>query len=128
MNLGDVITGGLVFSLASASSMQIYATSLGWAGGHRGRQQHAVASELALVQVAQQFRQRIAAGELPGGSCEQVAADLVAALEALPLAAGLQHTVRQDQELVRFTLQAPGLPRRQRWFSPAAYGLCGGEG
>lgn len=127
MNLGDVITGGLVFSLASASSMQIYATSLGWAGGHRGRQQQAVDIELAFVQVAQQFRQRIAAGGLPGGHCGPVAADLVAALEALPLAAGLQHTVRQEQELVRFTLEAPGQPRRQRWFSPAAYGLCGGQ-
>lgn len=128
MNLGDVITGGLVFSLASASSLQLYATSLAWVGGHRGRQQQAVASELALVQVAQQFRQRIAGGGLSHGDCGQVAADLVAALEALPLAEGLQRTVRQEQELVRLTLQAPGLPQRQRWFSPAAYGLCGSQG
>jgi PAS domain-containing protein len=43
MNLVDVMMGGLVFSLASTSSLQIYGSSLRWAHGHEQRQHQAAA-------------------------------------------------------------------------------------
>jgi hypothetical protein len=127
MNLVDVMMGGLVFSLASISSLQIYGSSLRWAHGHEQRQHQAAALAMALSEGSRQLRQPVdgAPGPLRSGDCTRAAADLVAALKQAPLGSGLTRVVDQAGELVSITVDASGLPSRRRWFSPAAYGLCG---
>ncbi|MEB3261652.1 MAG: hypothetical protein VKK94_01685 [Cyanobacteriota bacterium] len=125
MNLADVVVGALVFSAASGASLQIAAGSLHWAGAHHQRQNHheAVALALAAGQLLLE-RQAAAGGAEPRPACEQAAAELAGALAELPLADGLERQLRQQDGLVRLTISAPEQPPRQRWFSPAAYGLC----
>ncbi|MEB3308420.1 MAG: hypothetical protein VKK98_09775 [Cyanobacteriota bacterium] len=126
MNLADVVVSALVFSAASSASLQIAAGSLQWAGTHQQRQTHQDAAGLSLA--AGQLlleRRAAAAGSAPLPDCDQAAAELAGALEELPLAAGLERQLQLQQDgLVRLSIRAADQPPRQRWFSPAAYGLC----
>ena len=57
-------------------------------------------------------------------SCPQHALELVPVLEARALALGLKPRVESRGGQLLMVLEAPGLPARQRWYVPAAYGLC----
>ncbi len=125
MNLADVVVGALVFTAASSASLQIAAGSLHWAGAHQQRQNHQEAIELALASGQLLLERRAAAGgSAPLADCHQAAAELAGALAELPLAAGLERQLQQQEGLVRLTIRAAEQPPRQRWLSPAAYGLC----
>ncbi|MDP4808590.1 MAG: hypothetical protein NWR31_05390, partial [Cyanobium sp. MAG_160] len=52
---------------------------------------------------------------------------LVGHLQSQPLGAGLSREVSAEPgaALVRVRISAPEVGERQRWLSPAAYGLCG---
>jgi hypothetical protein len=128
MNLADVVVGALVFTAASSASLQIAAGSLHWAGAHQQRQNHHEAVGLALASGQLLLERRAAAGPAPSADCHQAAAELAGALAELPLAAGLERQLQQHDGLVRLTISAAEQPPRQRWFSPAAYGLCRGNG
>lgn len=127
MNLVDVITGGLVFSLASTSSLHIYGSSLRWAQGHEQRQQLAADLDVALTAGVRQLWEQtdLTSMESRTEDCKRAAADLVDSLYKIPLEAGFTREVKQVGELVSFTVGVPGLSARRRWLSPAAYGLCG---
>ena len=127
MNLVDVMVGGLVFSLASVSSLHIYGSSLRWAQGHEHREQVAADLEIALTEASRQLWQQVASAseESRTGNCSTAAEELESALKATPGTSGISREVVQQGELVSVTVKADGLPQRRRWFAPAAYGLCG---
>lgn len=127
MNLVDVMVGGLVFSLASAGSLHIYGSSLRWAQGHEQRQQVAAALDLALTEGARQLWDQIdgTSSNSHPEDCVRTAANLAASLNQVSVEQGISREVKQVGELVSITVDASGFPPRRRWFSPAAYGLCG---
>lgn len=127
MSLVDVLMGGLVFSLASASSLQIYGSSLRWADGQEQREATAIAMELALAQGESMLRQQRDAAAVGANpiDCSTAAELLASSLRALPLPQGLTGEVSREGELVSLTVRADRMPERRRWLSPAAFGLCG---
>jgi hypothetical protein len=130
MNLVDVLAGGLVFSLASASSLQIYGSSLRWAHGQEQRQATATAMELALAEGARTLRQHRDAATAGTGAatdssdCSSTALLLASEIQGASVSSGITSEVRAEGEWVSVTVRATGLPERRRWLSPAAYGLC----
>lgn len=133
MNLVETLMGGVIFGLASMGSLQIYGSSLRATHGHDGRQQQANVIDLVLAgahqELTRQSTELAAAGRPGAGACGDrsvaIAAEVRALIPASAQASGVQVAVDVDEELILITAQAEGQPVRRRWFSAAAYGLCG---
>ena len=66
------------------------------------------------------------AGSPMAADCDAASSWIAAHLQAQPLAGGLARQVRAEPgALVRVQVSGADGVQRQRWFSPAAYGLCG---
>ena len=138
MNLAEVLLAGLLFSLASAGSLEVMA-------GLGRSQQRTSQAQAAEVQLEAELRRSQAL--VRSGAAQQQATDLACEQPALllsrlltdpapgegndpaPSAATPAPLVRQVSVLapglVRLQLGAAGgLWQRQRLFSAAAYGLC----
>jgi hypothetical protein len=133
MNLVDTVTGGVIFGLASMASLQIHGSSLRASGGLEERRAQDAGMDLLLAQVQrqleQQAREALLAAAVPADQrCEERATVLQESIAAsLPATGSGGATVLLSAEgaLLKAMVQAPDLPLRRRWFSPAAYGLCG---
>lgn len=130
MTLVDTLVSGVIFGLASFASLQIHASSLRVSGGLQQRRERDAAMDLLLAQVHRALdraaQELTADAALP--SCDTSAAALQQSLIAvLPAAApgGVTLQLGLEGDLLSATAQAPELPLRRRWYSPAAYGLCG---
>lgn len=130
MNLVETLMGGVIFGLASMGSLQIYGSCLQATHGHDQRQQRDAAMDLILAAAHQSLTQQ-SKGLSPGiaddsSSCvATVMESLVEALAAQARPVDVLVELSQHDGLLRLMVQGPDQPARQRWFSPAAYGLCG---
>lgn len=128
MTMIDALMGSLLFVMASLATAELHANSLRWLQNQTSLQEREAAIERALAGGNQELRSRAQASAatptpmLP--SCPQHALELVPVLEARALALGLKPRVESRGGQLLMVLEAPGLPARQRWYVPAAYGLC----
>lgn len=112
MTLTEILVAASLLVISASASLQVWASGSRWSlrSEQRLEQQQALEAELLAVQA--QLQQL--AGTPVAADCQQAADWLVGQLPAL---------LRQgDGVLLR--LQAGEGGDRQRWYDPAAYGLC----
>ncbi len=126
MNLVEAMVASAMLVTSSSCSLQLWAGSTRWASQAEQRQQQAAQLEAALL--ASQAQVSALAGTPITADCDVASSWLAAHLQAQPLAAGLSRQVSAEPgALLRVQLRGAGGEQRQRWLSPAAYGLCGLE-
>lgn len=124
MNLIETLVALMILAISSSFSLQLWASSTTSAEAAEQRQHQLGQLEVALLG----SQARLAALEaLPMLGCADAASWLVGHLQSQSLGAGLSREVSAEPgaALVRVRISAPEVGERQRWFSPAAYGLCG---
>ncbi|MEX0587660.1 MAG: hypothetical protein WD136_00210 [Cyanobium sp.] len=126
MNLVEVLVAASIFATSSSCSLQLWSGSTTWARQADGRQQQAIQLEAALL--SSQAQLQALAGTPIASDCDAANSWLAAHLQAQPLAAGLTRQVSAEPgALVRVAINGANGLQRQRWLSPAAYGLCGAQ-
>ena len=124
MNLVETLVAAVILVVSSSCSLQLWASSTSSAAAAEQRQQQLGQLEIALL--GSQARLTAMAAEPVAADCADAARWLVAHLQSLPLGAGLSRVVSAEPgALVRVQITAAEVGQRQRWLSPAAYGLCG---
>jgi|1048.fasta_scaffold03635_1 hypothetical protein len=119
MSLPEGLMAALVFAFSASASLQLWASGQSWqqrAELRRSEQSGQEARVLAL-----QGRLGELAGTPLAHDCGTAAARLVEQL------AVEQPGLRQQGEAVVLELAGAEGSRRERWYDPAAYGLCGLE-
>jgi hypothetical protein len=114
MNLTELLVAATVLAISASGSLQVGAAAGQWSV--RAEQQRLAHNALEAELLAVQAQLQQLAGEPVAADCEAAADWLVAHLPAL----------ERDGAGVRLRLQAAGGLERQRWYDPAALGLCGG--
>lgn len=123
MNLVEAMVASALFVTSSSCSLQLWAGSSSWARQAEERQQQSAQLEAALL--ANQAQLAALAGTPMAVNCTAASTWLAAHLQAQPAAAGLERQVSVESDaLVRVRIRGAAGQERQRWFSPAAYGLC----
>lgn len=124
MNLVETLAASVILVISSSCSLQLWASSTSSAAVAEQRQHQLGQLEIALL--GSQARLAALAAEPVAADCAAAARWLVAHLQSQPLGAGLSRVVSAEPgALVRVQIRAPEVGQRQRWLSPAAYGLCG---
>ena len=124
MNLVETLVASLILVISSSCSLQLWASSTSSAAAAEQRQHQFGQVEIALL--GSQARLAALADEPVATDCADAAHWLAAHLQSQPLAAGLSRVViAEPGALVRVQVSAAEVGQRQRWFSPAVYGLCG---
>jgi len=124
MNLVECLVASVILVGASSCSLQLWASSSSAAKQAEQRQHQLGQLEIGLL--ASQARLAALAAQPVSTDCADAARWLAAHLQSQPLAAGLTRDVSAETgALVRVQIRAAEVGQRQRWFSPAAYGLCG---
>lgn len=113
MNLTEVLVAATVLAISASASLQVGAAAGQWSA--RAEQQRLAHNALEAELLAVQAQLQQLAGEPVAADCDAAADWLVAHLPAL----------ERDGAGVRLRLQAAGGLERQRWYDPAALGLCG---
>jgi len=112
MNLVEVLVAASVFAISSTASLQLWAAGSSWSqrAEQQQRQQGQLEAELLLVQ-----------GQLQQLAGEPLAADCAAAADWL-----VSHLPVLERQGVGVRLRLSDQPgnERERWYDPAAYGLC----
>jgi len=129
MNLVETLVASVILALASSCSLQLWASSTSSAAAVEQRQHQLGQLEIALLGSQARLEALAAepvAAEPVAADCADAAHWLTTHLQSQPLAAGLSRVVSAEPAaLVRVQISAGEVGQRQRWFSPAAYGLCG---
>lgn len=137
MNLVEALMGGMVFTLSSTCSLQIYSSSLRWTATAQKHQQLASAIDAELL--AHPARAATSAAALlqemaSSDSCDTAADVLTESLGTYPtIAPGgegkIERAFKRNGDLLLVVVEAADLPKpqrqRERWLHPAVYGLCG---
>ncbi len=124
MNLVEAMVASAMLVSSSSCSLQLWAGSTSWARQAEERQQQASQVEAALL--SSQAQLQAMAGTPLAADCAAAGSWLAAHLQAQPLAGGLSRAVSAEPgALVRVQISGAEGLQRQRWLSPAAYGLCG---
>jgi hypothetical protein len=144
MNLLEPLVAGVILFIALVSSLQINASNSQWSLGQTSRQElrsaadasllasQAIASKLAQAQAsANQLAQSSGSG-IVTPTCNQAAVTLAQKINDASVGTIDDVSVQREAtvitgDLVSVTVTAENLAMRQRWLSPAAYGLCGGS-
>jgi hypothetical protein len=119
MSLPEVLIAALVFACSASASLQLWATGNAWQQGAEARRREREGQEARLL--ALQGRLGQLAGTPLAGDCQAAAAALVQQLAAE------QPGLRLRGDGVVLELSGSDGSRRERWYDPAAYGLCGAE-
>ena len=115
-----------MFVTSSSCSLQLWAGSASWARQAEAQQQQAAKLEAALL--ASQAQLTALAGTPIAPDCTAASSWLAAHLQSLPSGEGLVRQVSAEPgALVRVAVSDANGLERQRWLSPAAYGLCGAQ-
>ncbi len=123
MNLVEVMVASAMFVTSSSCSLQLWAGSSSWARQAEERQQQSAQLEAALL--ASQSQLGALAGAPLAVDCTAASTWLAAHLQAQPAVAGLARQVSVEPGgLVLVRISSAEGRQRQRWLSPAAYGLC----
>ena len=126
MNLVEALVASAMFVTSSSCSLQLWSGSASWARQAEVQQQQATQLEAALL--ASQAQVTALAGTPIAADCAAASSWLAAHLQSLPSDKGLVRQVSAEPgALVRLQLSNNGVVQRQRWLSPAAYGLCGSQ-
>jgi Tfp pilus assembly protein PilV len=124
MNLAETLVASVILVVSSSCSLRLWASSTSSAAAAEQRQQQLGQLETALL--GSQARLTAMAAEPVAADCADAARWLAAHLQSQPLEAGLSRVVSAEPgALVRVQITAAEVGQRQRWLSPAAYGLCG---
>ena len=124
MNLVEILVASVILVISSSCSLQLWASSTNSAEQAERRQHQLGQLEIALL--ASQARLAALAAQPVASDCVDAASWLVAHLQSQPLGEGLSREVSAEPgALVRVRISAPEVGERQRWLSPAAYGLWG---
>jgi type II secretory pathway component PulJ len=115
MTLSEILVAACLLLISSSASLQVWASGNRWSqrSEQRQHQQQVLDTELRAVEA----RLLQLAGTTISPSCATAAAVLAAQLPQL----------RLQGEGLLLRLDGPEGGERQRWYDPAAYGLCGGE-
>jgi phage terminase Nu1 subunit (DNA packaging protein) len=136
MNLLEPLVAGVVLFIALFSSLQINASNSQWSLDQARSQESrsaADASLLASQAIASNLAQAQSSGSVSAmATCNQAAVTLAQNINAASLGTIGDVPVQREAtvitgDLVDVTVTADNLAPRQRWLSPAAYGLCGGS-
>jgi hypothetical protein len=126
MNLVEAMVASAMFVTSSSCSLQLWAGSASWARQAEAQQQQAAKLEAALL--ASQAQLTALAGTAIAADCTAASSWLAAHLQSMPMGEGLMRQVSAEPGgLVRLQVAAAEGMERQRWLSPAAYGLCGAQ-
>jgi hypothetical protein len=126
MNLVEAMVASAMFVTSSSCSLQLWAGSASWARQAEAQQQQAAKLEAALL--ASQAQLTALAGTAIAADCTAASSWLAAHLQSMPSGEGLMRQVSAEPGgLVRLQVAAAEGMERQRWLSPAAYGLCGAQ-
>lgn len=124
MNLVETLAAAVILVISSSCSLQLWASSTSSAAEAEQRQHQLGQLESALL--GSQARLAALAADPVATDCADAARWLAAHLQSQPLAVGLRRVVSTEPgSLVRVQVGAAEVGQRQRWLSPAAYGLCG---
>jgi hypothetical protein len=124
MNLVEAMVASAILVSSSSCSLQLWAGSTRWTRQAEVRQQQQAQLDVALLNSQGQLA--ALAGTPMAADCQAASSWVAAHLQAQPLAAGLARQVSAEPgALVRVQVSGADGAQRQRWFSPAAYGLCG---
>jgi hypothetical protein len=124
MNLVETLVASVILVNSSSSSLQLWASSTRSAAVAEQRQHLLGQLEIALL--GSQARLTAMGAEPVAADCADAARWLAVHLQSQPLGAGLSRVVSAEPgALVRVQVSAAEVGQRQRWLSPAAYGLCG---
>ena len=124
MNLVEAMVASAMFVTSSSCSLQLWSSSASWARQAEAQQQQAANLEAALL--ASQAQLTALAGTAIAADCTAASSWLAAHLQSMPSGEGLVHQVSAEPgALVRVAVSDANGLERQRWLSPAAYGLCG---
>ena len=126
MNLVEAMVASAMFVTSSSCSLQLWSSSASWARQAEAQQQQAAKLEAALL--ASQAQLTALAGTAIAADCTAASSWLAAHLQSLPSGEGLVRQVSAEPGgLVRLQVAAAEGMERQRWYSPAAFGLCGAQ-
>ena len=126
MNLVEAMVASAMFVTSSSCSLQLWSGSVSWARQAEAQQQQAAKLEAALL--ASQAQLTALAGTALAADCTAASSWLAAHLQSLPSGEGLVRQVSAEPgALVRVAVSDANGLERQRWLSPAAYGLCGSQ-
>lgn len=124
MNLVETLVAAGILVISSSCSLQLWASSTSSAAAAEQRQHQLGQVEIALL--GSQARLAALAAEPVVADCADAARWLAVHLQSQPLAAGLRRVVSAEPgALVHVQVSAAEVGQRQRWLSPAVYGLCG---
>lgn len=126
MNLVEALVASAMFVTSSSCSLQLWSSSASWARQADVQQQQAIQLEAALL--ASQAQLTALAGTPIAADCTAASSWLAAHLHSLPSGEGLARQVSAEPgALVLVAVGGANGLQRQRWLSPAAYGLCGSQ-
>ena len=126
MNLVEAMVASALFVTSSSCSLQLWSGSASWARQAEAQQQQAAQLEAALL--ASQAQLTALAGTAIAADCTAASSWLAAHLQSLPSGEGLVRQVSAEPgALVRVAVSDANGLERQRWYSPAAFGLCGAQ-
>lgn len=124
MNLVEVLVASAMFVTSSSCSLQLWSSGASWTRQAEAKQQQAAQLEAALL--ASQAQLTALAGKTIATDCSAASSWLAAHVQAQPAPSGFTLQVSAEPgDLVLLQLSADGGEQRQRWISPAAYGMCG---
>ena len=123
MNLVEAMVASAMFVTSSSCSLQLWSGSASWARQAEAQQQQQAQLEAALL--ASQAQLTALAGTPIAADCTAASSWLAAHLQSLPSGEGLVRQVSAEPgALVRLQVASAEGVERQRWYSPAAFGLC----
>ncbi len=126
MNLVEAMVASVMFVTSSSCSLQLWSSSASWARQAEAQQQRAAQLEADLL--ASQAQLTALAGTQIAADCTAASSWLAAHMQSLPSGEGIVRQVSAEPEdLVRLQVATAEGEQRQRWLSPAAYGLCGSQ-
>lgn len=124
MNLAEALVSSAMVVSASSCSLQLWAGSTSWVRKAEVRTQQLAQLDAALL--SSQAQLAALAGTTMATDCTAASTWLVAHLQGQPARQGVELQVNAEPgSLVRVLVSGAEGQQRQRWFSPAAYGLCG---
>ena len=124
MNLVEAMVASAMFVTSSSCSLQLWSGSVSWARQAEVQQQQAAQLEAALL--SSQAQLTALAGTAIAADCTAASSWLAAHLQSLPSGEGpVRQVSAEPGGLVRLQVTGAGGEQRQRWYSPAAFGLCG---
>jgi hypothetical protein len=126
MNLLEPLTSGVIFIIALTASLQIDTYIAQSSNGQTSRQELGSAADAAMLAsqaLAGSLSQPLTS-PFPITDCNAAAIKLAQKINEASVPSAVTRSATAQGILVRVQVDAGNMTTRQRWLSPAAYGLC----